>query len=39
MFQKNILSKYLKNQNQVELLEKWKVFQVHFQDAQFRSCG
>jgi type I restriction-modification system DNA methylase subunit len=37
MFQKTILSKYLKNQNQVELLEKWKVFQAHFQDAQIQE--
>ena len=37
MFQKTILSKYLKNQNQVELLEKWKVFQAHFQDVQIQE--
>lgn len=37
MFQKTIISKYLKTQNQENLISKWDLFHAHFQDLQIQE--
>ena len=37
MFQKTIISKYLKTQNPENLLKKWEIFRQHFHDAQIQD--
>lgn len=37
MFQKTIVSKYLKTQNQEDLNAKWEVFKAHFQNPQIQE--
>lgn len=37
MFQKTIISKYLKTQNKENLISKWHLFRAHFQDPQIQE--